>query len=462
MNAELLDRLPPSDASAEKGVLGSAMLLADVLDDVMLVLRSDAFYADANAKIFAHLVGLHEEGKRADADLLVARLKKAGDLEAVGGPAYVAEVMQSVAVPSHAVYYAEIVRDKAILRQLIQASVDTIQAAYNPTSEAKAVLDAAERAVYAVRDERSTGSAVTLMDVLLQAMATIDKRAEGGAVGLPTGFVDLDKMTGGLHDGELVIVAARPSVGKTAFALNVAEHVSIDGDKPVMFASLEMSEMELASRLLSARSGVNGHWIRNGTVSEDDRQRLVVASNEMSQHPMLIDDTPVRTVSELAAISRRAKRKGGLRLLIVDYLQLVAPDDRRAPRHEQVADIGRRLKALARDLSIPVLCVAQLNRRADETDRPKLSFLRESGSLEQDADVVIFVHRDVLAAKTPDEKSEAEGKAELIVAKQRNGPTGEVKLAWRKECTKFENLAPSRYDEFDQFDGRDTTDDNPF
>lgn len=453
MDPDILSRIPPHDAKAEQGVLGSAMLLGQTLDDVALLIRPSSFYSDANGKIFAHLVVLHEEGKRPDVDLLVPRLKKAGELEAVGGPLYLTEVMQSVSVAAHAVHYAEIVRDKSILRQLGLAAVDIIQDVYDPSSDARDVMNEAERAVYAVRDERSDNAAMPIVDVLMEAMAAIDKRAEGGAVGRSTGFVDLDTMTGGLHNGELTLLAARPSIGKTAFAMNVSNHVAIDLNEPVLFASLEMSRLELAGRMLSARAQVDGHRIRNGRLSTTDREALVEAMNEMSQYPLHIDDTPSRTVSELAAVARRMKRSIGLSLMVVDYIQLITPEDKRAQRQEQVALIGRDLKKMARELGVPVLGVAQLNRKADEGGRPKLSHLRESGALEQDADVVLFIHREEfgLTAKEIDDK-DLRGKAELIVSKQRNGPTGDVNLAWQKEFTRFVNLAPDRHGEFDQYE----------
>jgi replicative DNA helicase len=453
MNSEVLDRLPPQDLDAERGVLGSVMLQQSLLDDVVLIVRAEDFYSEAHQRLFTHLAAMHDEGGRIDAVLLADRLKKAGALEAVGGPTYIAEVMQSVAVAPHAAYYAKIVRDKAVLRNLIAASTDTLRRAYDPTEDPRELLSAAERAVLAVRDERADGHVAGIQDVLVRAMAQIDRRAEqGGAAGLPTGFTELDRMTGGLHDSELIILAARPSMGKTAMATDMAAHAAIDSEVPTLFASLEMSETELANRLLSAQARVDGYRIRNGMLSVEDREALGDAAGVMARKPLFIDDTPSRTVTEIAAVARRMQRQQGLGLVVVDYLQLIEPADAREARHQQVAVMTRRLKGLARELEIPVLCVAQLNRQADGSTRPKLTHLRESGAIEQDADVVMFVHRDEYYADDAEQQADQKGKAEVLLRKQRNGPTGDVKLTWREEYTTFEDRAPNRYSEFDGYD----------
>ena len=456
-SSEILDRLPPQNLEAEMGVLGSILLDPKLCDDVVMILRAEDFYADANRKLFGHIVQMHGEGSRVDTVLLVERLKGEGDFESVGGAAYLHEVYNSVAVAAHAVHYARIVRDKATLRSLIHASTEILRDAYDPTLEPKGMLGLAEEKIFAVHDQRSSDHVASMHDVMMDAMQHIDHRLEhGGATGLPTGFSDLDNLTGGLHDSELVILAARPSMGKTALATNIADYVTCEAGAAALFVSLEMAQLELAQRMLCARGRIDGRKFRGGYLSGDDREELVKASSELSLARLYIDDTPSRTITEIAACARRLKRRENLGLIVIDYLQLIEPDNARDPRQEQVAKIARRLKGMARELAIPVLCLAQLNRQAEATkdNRPRLSHLRESGAIEQDADVVMFVHREEYFHSAEEARErELVGKAELIISKQRNGPTGHVKLTWRQEYTKFEDQATQEpYDEFQEFD----------
>lgn len=457
VSSEILDRLPPQNLEAEMGVLGSVLLDPNLCDDVVMILRAEDFYADANQKLFGHIVQMHGEGNRVDTTLLVERLKGEGDFESVGGAAYLAETMNSVPVAAHAVHYAQIVRNKATLRSLIHASTEILRDAYDPTLEPKAMLGMAEEKIFAVHDQRSSDHVASMHDVLMDAMQHIDHRLEhGGATGLPTGFSDLDNLTGGLHDSELIILAARPSMGKTALATNIADYVTCEAGASALFVSLEMAQLELAQRMLCARGKIDGRKFRGGYLSGEDREELVKASSELSQARLYIDDTPSRTITEIAACARRLKRREDLGLIVIDYLQLIEPDNARDPRQEQVAKIARRLKGMARELAVPVLCLAQLNRQAEATkdNRPRLSHLRESGAIEQDADVVMFVHREEYF-HTAEEAMEREltGKADLIISKQRNGPTGDVKLTWRQEYTKFEDQAAQEpYNEFQEFD----------
>ncbi len=265
----------------------------------------------------------------------------------------------------------------------------------------------------------------------------------GGIGGMPTGITDLDSLIGGLHESELVIIAGRPSMGKTALAANIADHVAIETGQTTLFVSLEMSRLELAERMLCSHGRINGHKLRNGFISPMDRKKLVEASSNMSKAPLFIDDSPSRTMTEISATSRRLKRREGLKLIVIDYLQLIDPDNSKDPRQEQVAKIARRLKGLARELKVPVICLAQLNRQAEVTrdNRPRLSHLRESGAIEQDADVVMFVHRDEYYQTNDEDKARFAGQADIIIAKQRNGPVGDVKVAWQQDYTRFENLA---------------------
>ncbi len=457
VTAEILDRQPPRNLEAEKGVLGSILLLPDVCDDVALVLRADDFYDDANRKLYEHLSAMHEAGQRIDVTLLVDRLRRKGDLELIGGMAYLAEVAGSVPNAAHAVYYSHIVRDKSTLRQLILTSTEILRDSYDESFEPREMLSRAEEKVFSILEKRGAGEVSSIADVLHESMVRIDARMKGEHTigGVDTGFTDFDSLTGGLHDSELIILAARPSMGKTALAMNIAEFAAISNNVTTLFVSLEMSALELGDRLLCSAARVNGHRLRNGTISNDDRRKLVEKANEISQAPLFVDDKPSRTMTEIAATARRLKRKNKLGLVVIDYLQLIEPDNPKDPRQEQVAKIARRLKGLARELESPVLCLAQLNRQAEvaKENRPRLSHLRESGAIEQDADVVMFVHREEYYQTNEEDRARVSGQAEIIVAKQRNGPIGDVKLHWHHEFTRFENAAHKPYDEFEQYNG---------
>lgn len=457
VTSEILDRLPPQNLDAEKAVLGSLLIDPNLCDEVALILRPDDFYADAHRKIYGQMLGMHDEGGRIDAMLLVERLKTAGELEAVGGMAYLAEVAQSVPVAAHAIYYGQIVQNKSTLRALIHASTEILRDAYDPTREPQELVSEAEQKVFAVHDQRTASQVNSMYQVLEEAFKQIDQRLEGGPSGTPTGFRDLDNLTGGLHDSELIILAARPSMGKTALAMNIAENVSIKSRVTTLYVSLEMSRTELAQRMLCSQGKIDGRKFRAGFVSAKEKSELVKASAILSNAPLFIDDTPTRNVTQIAATARRLKRKQKLGLVIIDYLQLIEPDNSRDQRQEQVAKIARRLKGMARELKIPVLCLAQLNRQVDaggkEGHRPRLSHLRESGAIEQDADVVMFIHRDdYYLTREEAEKERKAGLADLMVAKQRNGATDDIKLAWFKQFTRFEDLSEKSYDEFEPYE----------
>jgi len=455
VTSEILDRQPPFNLEAETGVLGSIMLNPDVCDDVTMLLRVDDFYDDANRKLYEHMQGMHDAGQKLDMTLLVERLKRAGDFERIGGTAYLAKTFQSVPNYAHAVYYAKIVREKATFRALIDASTDILRDAYDESGESKQLLSQAEQKIFGILDGRGTSTVSSISDILHEAMDRMEARMKGehATSGVETGFAEMDALMGGFHNSELIILAARPSMGKTAFAMNIAEHVAMNEKAPVLFVSLEMSAIELADRLLCSVARVNGHRLRNGTISNEDRSRLIEKASLVSRAPLFVDDSPSRMVSEIAAAARRIiRRDGRLGLIVIDYLQLIEPDNPRDPRQEQVARIARRLKGIARELEVPVLCLSQLNRQAEDSKdhRPKLSHLRESGAIEQDADVVMFVHREEYYRRG-DEQEQFAGQAEIIVAKQRNGPVGDVPLIWRKEFTRFEDKAPDRLQVFDDF-----------
>ncbi len=453
--ADLVDRQPPRNMEAERAVLGSILLMPDVCDDVALIVRPEDFYDPSHQLLYGHLRTMHDDNKRIDLTLLHDRLKSSGDLEQIGGRAFLAELYQSVPTAAHAVYYAQIVRDKSTLRSLIHTSTEILRDSYDESIDPREMLSRAEQKVFSILDQRGSGDVEAISDILQEAMARMNARMNGEQTvgGVETGFKDFDSMTGGFHESELIILAARPSMGKTALALNIAEHVAVAGAKGVLFVSLEMASVELADRMLCSTAEVNGQRLRNGTISNEDRRKLIEKAAEMSQAPLFVDDSPSRTMTEIAAAARRIKRKGDLSLIVIDYLQLIEPDNSKDPRQEQVARIARRLKGLARELKVPVLCLAQLNRQAEvsKDNRPRLSHLRESGAIEQDADVVMFVHREEYYQTNDEDRAAVAGQADLIVAKQRNGPVGDVKLSWKKDFTRFCDAANRPYDEFEQF-----------
>lgn len=452
--AEILGREQPFDLEAEMGVIGSVLLLPDTCDDIAS-LKADDFFDDANRKIYEHLREMYDTGEKIDITLLVSRMRTAGDFEKAGGAAYLAKLSGAVPNAAHAQYYADIVMEKSVFRRLISSSTEILRDAYEQGATAKELCAQAEQKVFSIMDGRGGNSVSSLSDVLHQAMSRMEARMRDDYddAGAETGLTDFDSMTGGLHDGELIILAARPSMGKTALAMNIAENVAINQGNPALFVSLEMSGIELADRMLCSLARVNGHRLRNGSVGSEDQQRLVSKANEISKAPLFVDDSPSRTVSEIAAAARRIKRReDGLGLIVIDYLQLIEPDNSRDPRQEQVAKIARRLKGMARELKVPLLCLSQLNRQAEEgkDHRPKLSHLRESGAIEQDADVVMFVHREEYYHRG-DERNEFAGQAEIIIAKQRNGPVGDVELTWEADFTRFSNRAAERHNEFDEY-----------
>lgn len=434
--SEILDRIPPQNLDAEKGVLGSILLDPKVCDNITLILRGEDFYAPAHVRLFGHLTAMHNEGLRIDSTLLVERLKKAHDLELVGGMGYLIEVVQSVPTAANALHYARVVRDKAALRSIVHASTDALRAAYDQDVKPADVSAKLEQALLEIGEHRDSEEPLTVEEIVPLVAERLDQRISGKSEGLHTGFPDVDIITGGLHPSELTILAARPTMGKSTLASNIAGHLAIDQGCAVLFISLEMNRLELVERLLCSVGDVSAHKTRIGQLDDNARRRFVEAGASFHRRQLLIDDTPGRTVGQIAAIARRQKRKR-LDVLVIDYLQLIEPDNPKDNRQEQVAKIARRLKLLARELCIPVLCLAQLNRQAEAVvgGRPKLSHLRESGAIEQDADVVLFIHRD---PKDPD----LHGMAELLIAKNRHGPTADdVKLVWRPDQMQFASRA---------------------
>ncbi len=449
MSADLIppDRLPPHSREAEKGVLGSVLRDNAVLSDVLQIIRVENFYFDAHQKIFQAITDTYNDGKPVDLVILHEVLKQRKQLEDVGGVAYLAELWDAAPTAANAEYYARIVREKAIVRNLIHASTELLRDAYDGVMAADELLGMAERRVLEIAEKGTTGETHELKHVLDDAFTRIDQRAGTSHLnisGIGTGLVDLDNITAGLQNNELIIVAARPSVGKTAFALNVVRHVVVEERLPVFFVSLEQSRVELAERLLCCQARVDSHKLRKGHLSSDDIQKLMTAGDQLKGNArdgfvkLFIDDTPSRSMLQIAANARRLKLKHGIRMVVIDYLQLIEPENRKDPRQEQVAQVSRRLKFLARELQIPVVALAQVNRASEDRQdhKPRLSDLRESGSIEQDADTVMILHRPGKFDGGQDDNV-----LEVIVAKQRNGPTGEVTLAYLKQFMRYENYA---------------------
>lgn len=444
-----LDRKPPSSVEAERGVLGAIMLDSIVMDDVIGIIRPEDFHDTANEKLFRHMVTMHESGKRFDLMLFHEQLKQSGDLVAVGGMAYIHELFEAVTHAAHATYYADLVRGKSILRSLISTGTNIIGQAITDGADYRQVISEAEAKILGVMDGRTSSAPKQVKVIINEAMERLSERLNGtpAPTGVKTGLDGVDELTGGLHKSELIVIAGRPSMGKSSLAMNFAEEVSVHQNKCTLFISLEMSSREFADKLLCSVSRINGHRLRNGTIGNAELNSLIETASRINQSPLYIEDAPTRTVSEIAAAARRIKRKEGeLSLLVIDYLQLIEPDSVKEQRHEQVAKITRRLKGLARELEIPVVVLAQLNRQTEgaKDNKPRLVHLRESGAIEQDADVVLFPHREEYYL-TGEAAACVKGQAQIIIAKQRHGPVGEVNVGWERDYTRFTNAKPSNY-----------------
>ncbi len=460
---KILDRTPPYNIEIEMCLLGSLLLKSSTYDDIATTISPTDFFHEPNRIIYEHMVGLLDNQRPLDIAILAERLKQHGDLERVGGVAYLGRLASSVYHHLHAPEYAKTIRDHSIRRAIIDGCSMMVYEAYDSELESNTLLEKAERTIFEISDNRRLDSVMDLKHALTETMDRLDAhlRGEKQEATVESGFHDLDGLTGGFHPRELIVLAARPSMGKTALALNIADHVAIEQRAPVLFVSLEMSHTELIDRVLSARTRVDGTELRRSNLRPADRKKVVRVVGEISEAPLFIDDTPTRTVSQIASVARRlrreAKQKGtrDLGMIVIDYLQLIEPDNPRDPRQEQVARITRRLKQLARDLHVPVLCLAQLNRQTEaaKENRPRLSHLRESGQIEQDADLVMFIHRDDYYL-SGEERTEQEGKAILVVAKNRNGPVDDVNLFFRHRYGRFDNADNSRREaDFSTFQG---------
>ena len=436
-------RIPPHSTVAEKSVLGAAMLSKNALFDVMEVVRSGDFYDANNKEIFAAMTDLARRNAAVDTVTVSEELKRRGTLEIVGGRAYVASLSSETPTVSNAPEYAKIVAEKASIRRLIEMSDDVVSKGYEGTLDPGALLDYAESGIFEISQSRQKGQYTHIKDVLLENIEIIDRAAqmEGGLTGVTTGFRDLDEKTSGLQKSDLIILAARPAMGKTAFALTLALNASLKGSASVLVFSMEMAKEQLGQRLLAMESRVDMQKLKKGKLDRRDWDDINDALDRLSKANIHIDDTAGISIMEMKSKCRRLKAEAGLDLVIIDYLQLMNPEGRADSRTQEISVISRNLKLLARELDCPVIVLSQLSRAPEQrTDhRPMLSDLRESGSIEQDADIVLFLYRDEYYNK----EEAIPGDCEVIIAKQRSGPTGTVNVAWLEKITKFVDSAGS-------------------
>ena len=435
------DRTPPQDNAAEQSVLGSMLLSKDAIADASEELRGTDFYRPAHEVIFDAIVDLYGRGEPADPVTVSAELQRRGELQRIGGAPYLHTLSANVPIAANAGYYAEIVHEKAILRRLVTAGTKIVQLGYAGEGTIDAVVDEAQAEVYKITDKRTQEDYAPLADIMegvLDEIEAIGNR-DGGMYGVPTGFADLDDLTNGLHSGQMIIVAARPAMGKSTLALDLCRSASIHNQMASVFFSLEMNRSEITMRLLSAEAKVPLNHIRNGNMTDDDWAKLARKMGEVSSAPMFIDDSPNMTMMEIRSKARRLKQNHDLRLIVIDYMQLMSSGKKVESRQLEVSEFSRQIKLLAKELELPIIALSQLNRgpeqRADK--RPAMSDLRESGSLEQDADMVILLHRDDVYER----ESTRPGEADLIVAKHRNGPTRDITVAFQGHYSRFVDMA---------------------
>jgi replicative DNA helicase len=433
----------PESLEAEAAVLGSMILDRECVGLVVQKIGREDFYRPEHQAIYDALILLYERNSHIDLVLLRDELKTSNKLESIGGVDYLVSVAESVPSAASAEYYADIVKNKSMLRELIVAASDILSDAYNEGGEVSDKLDLAEQKIFSATESKTTSVAVPIKSLLHEAFENIENR-KGGITGLPTGYYELDSMLCGLQKGEMTIIAARPSMGKTSLAMNIVEHIGADNDIPSVIFSLEMGKHQLVERLLCSRGHIDAQLVRNGTLNTDQFERLTQTSGELFDKPIFIDDTPGITPLEIRAKCRRLKSQYDIQCIMIDYLQLMSLGGRVESRQQEVSMMSRYLKSLAREINVPVVVLSQLNRAAESRDghRPRMSDLRDSGSIEQDADVIMLLHREDYyhRGETEDEYTE-NNQAEIIIAKQRNGPTGVVKLLFKGEYTRFENLS---------------------
>jgi len=438
-----LYKLPPQNVEAEQSILGSILLENGSINAALEIINKDDFYNEAHRKIFSVIVELSDRNEPVDLITLSNALKDKQLLDSVGGTAYLASLVDNVPSAANVANYAKIVKEKAILRGLIGSATEIINSCYETGSDVDQVLDKAEHSIFEISENKVRPSFYPIKDIVRESFRAIEDlfTRKELITGVATGFDRIDDMTSGLQNSDLIIIAGRPSMGKTAFALNIAQHAALETQTPVAIFSLEMSKEQLAFRMLASEAKVDSQRLRKGFLGETDWPKLTTAAGRLSEAPLYNDDTPAISVFEMKAKSRRLKADQGLGLVVVDYIQLMRAGGYTNSREQEISEISRSLKALAKELKVPVIALSQLNRKVEDRPnrRPQMADLRESGAIEQDADVIAFIYRDEVYNKSDDNPDK--GGAEIIIGKQRNGPTGAVKLAFLDKFTTFENLA---------------------
>ncbi len=442
-------RVPPQDLEAERNLLGSMMLNRNAIPGVLTIIarnESEWFYRPDHRKLFEALIDIYDDDQPMDLVVVRNELRRRNLLEEVGDVPYIVQLAESVGSWANAEHYARIVRDKGLLRDVIRVAGEITEDAYAEDESTADLLDRAEQRLFDVTERRVSGQAISLSALVHQLNDQLQARGDHYLTGLSTGFHELDDLTSGFQSGDFIIVAGRPSMGKTAFGLTVAEHMAVDDGRPVVFFSMEMSKIQVGHRILCSRSRIDSHKVRRNMLTDEDTHLLMHTCAQLKDAPLLIDDTPGMSILELRAKARRLRLQHDVQAVFVDYLQLMrCPAKERDGRQQEISEISRGLKSLGRELNIPIISMAQLNRAAEqrEGNRPRMSDLRESGAIEQDADVVLLLHREEYYRRGSGEPDpDIKNKAELIVAKQRNGPTGTIELVFNSRSTRFDNLAP--------------------
>ena len=438
-----LQKVPPQNIEAEQSILSAMLIDNNTLPEVIEILSEKDFYREAHQKIFAAMVGLFERNEPADLITLKNILKEQGQLESVGGATYLSELVDTVPLATNAAHYAKIIHEKATMRRLIERAASITTRCFEDRGDMEEILDFAEQSIFDISEDKVRPAFYHLADILTDTYKAVEEAHENKVLvtGIPTGYRGLDEKTSGLQPGEFVVIAGRPSMGKTALALNIAQNASAQTGLPVGIFSVEMSKEQLSLRMLSAEARVDSYRMRSGFLSDSDLARIQRAAGALYDLPIYIDDSPTISALEIRAKARRMKMEKGLCLIIVDYLQLMRGRASAERRELEISEISRSLKALAKELNIPVVALSQLNRKVEDRSdrRPVLSDLRESGAIEQDADLIIFIYRDEVYNKR---EGEPDRTAEINIAKQRNGPIGKVKLTFLDYCTRFEDPAP--------------------
>lgn len=448
MSTELMfDRVPPQNLEAEQAVIGAILLQAEALITAMERVRSEDFYSGPHRQIYEAMVEIAENNQPVDLVTLTAHLQDQQVLEEIGGVSYLAKLANSVPTAANVDYYAQIVEEKSMLRRLIRTATNIVSDGYANSEDVGVLLGDAEKKILEISNRRSGSGFISIRDVLMEVFEKVEQlyADKGGTTGIPSGFTDLDRMTAGFQRSDLIIVAARPSVGKTAFALNIAQNVGVRARETVAIFSLEMSAAQLVQRMICAEANVDAQRMRTGHLEGDDWEKLTMAIGSLSEAQIFIDDTPGITVAEIRAKCRRLKKEKGLGMILIDYLQLISGRGKAGEnRQQEVSEISRTLKQIARELEVPVIALSQLSRGVEQRQdkRPMMSDLRESGSIEQDADIVSFLYRDDYY----DKESEKKDIIEIIIAKQRNGPVGTVELVFLKKYNKFVSIDRTHQD----------------